>query len=85
MSDAGYIDPAKREDPSTYAPEHLRQLLVEDAVRSHATHLPWLVAAVQLIARAERKGLDDVFTSIVQEVETLAGRAELPLHSGVIL
>jgi|GEM_PF-5775995 len=89
MTDVGYIDPSQRQHPSAYAPAHLRQLIVEDAVRSHATHLPWMVAALQIISKAEgrgtSRGLDETFESIVLEVESLTGRRDMPLHSGRIL
>lgn len=89
MSAAGYIDPDQRKHPSAYTAAHLRQMIVEDAVRSHATHLPWMVAALQIIAKAESKGtsrgLDETFESIVLEVEGLTGRRDMPLHSGRIL
>ena len=82
---AGYVDPGSRQHPSAYEPAHLRQLLVEDAVRSHATELRWMTYALIRLSEASGKGLEETFTSIVLEVETLTGRREMPLHSGGIL
>ena len=66
-----------------YRADELRRFLVEDAVKQHATDLPWMVGAIRRIGNIEHKPLDDVLVSIEAEVVGLTGRG-MPVYSGPI-
>lgn len=74
--------PGQREHWSKYSPEDLHRILVEDAVASHATDLPWAVGAYARIAKLTRRSIEDAFLAVVQEVETMG--LSVPLHSGAV-
>lgn len=86
-----YISPEGREHPSKYHPDVLFGLLVEDAVRSHATELEWFTVAIQRIGSRRKRGRESLghateraMKALLDEVEQLTGHRRLPLHSGVI-
>lgn len=88
---SAYVSPEGREHPTKYEPDVLFALLVEDAVRHHATDLQWFTVAVQRIgARRRRSGqtkgeaVELVMKALLDEVEQLTGLRRLPLHSGSI-
>ena len=85
---ADRIAPNQRDHPSKYTADQLRVTLVQDAVLNHATDLQWMTLALQRIATTTRgnssQALEATFNDLLDEVETLTGRRELPLHSGPI-
>jgi hypothetical protein len=74
--------PGEREHWTKYPPETLHRMLVEDAVAAHATDLAWMVGALARIAKDTRRPVEDVFSAVVAEVESLG--AHMPMHSGPI-
>jgi hypothetical protein len=64
-----------------YSEQQLRTILVEDAVRKHATDLPWFIEAITRIGKLSRRGPEAAFNELVNEVETLTGVASLPMGS----
>lgn len=73
------LTPEGRRGVDTYSEAELRRFLVEDAVKNHATHLPWAVAAYERIGRLSGKGSEQAFTDVVDEVEALTGRRLMPV------
>lgn len=75
----------QRRHPNHYDPATLREMLLDDIVRTKPLGGPgeagcqWLVLACARIAKRERKPVDDVFTSILAEGATLTGTTALPL------
>ena len=78
-----YISPEGRQHPSKYSADELHTLLVEDAVRSHATDLQWAVMAYKRIGRLrhgnEGRGSEVAFLAVLADVTELTGRTEMPL------
>lgn len=77
-----YISAEGRNHPDTYTAVELHQFLVADAVKRHATDLPWFVAAIKRIGKirygSEGKGSDRALNAVLDEVELLTGLRELP-------
>ena len=71
--------------PSEYTTEAIRAMLVDDIVALRPLGGPdelgaaWLIAACALIAKRERKLVDDVFKSILAEGASAAGHTNLAL------
>lgn len=57
----------------------LRRLLVEDAVKRRATALVWAVAAYERIGKLSRKGADQAYRDVVDEVESITGSRAMPM------
>lgn len=64
-----------------YDAKQLHGILVADAVKHHATHLPWAVAAYDRIGKLTGKGAEAAYTAVLDEVETLTGVRMLPVAS----
>lgn len=64
-----------------YSEQQLRTILVEDAVRHHATELAWAIAAYTRIGKLSHKGAEQAFLGVVAEVEALTGLPEMPVTS----
>lgn len=68
-----------RLDPHHYSEAQLRQFLVEDAVKKHATQLDWAIAAYQRIGELSGEGPEAAYRSVLDEVETLTGLRLMPV------
>jgi hypothetical protein len=68
------LSPEGRKPPDAYTTAELHQFLVADAVKLHATDLPWAVAAYDRIGRVERIGAEAAYQRVYQEVRSLTGR-----------
>lgn len=73
------LSPEGRRGVEAYNETELRRFLVEDAVRKHATYLPWAVAAYQRIGDLSGKGAEVAFESVLDEVESLTGLRLMPV------
>lgn len=65
----------------SYTADQLHRFLVEDAVKHHATDLPWMIAACTRIGKLSRRGAEQAFLDVVAEVEALTGVASMPAGS----
>ena len=74
------LTPEGRRGVETYSAGELHRMLVEDAVQNHATDLAWMTGALQRIQQLTKRSLEDVFTAVVMEVESLG--AHMPIASG---
>lgn len=76
------LSPEGRRGVEEYMPAQLHKFLVEDAVKRHATFLPWAVAAYDRIGAAPGgKGGDAAYVSVVDDVEQLTGSRHMPVGS----
>lgn len=73
------LTPEGRKGVDAYTAEELHRFLVEDAVKSHATFLPWAVAAYERIGRLRQTSADEAYQEVRQEVHVLRGRPGMPL------
>lgn len=78
------LSPEGRRPPDAYTAAELHQFLVADAVKLHATDLPWFVAACDRIGKQERIGAEGAYQRVVQEVRALTGRG-MPVHTGPVI
>lgn len=76
------LTPEGRKGVEAYDAAELHRLLVEDAVKSHATHLPWAVAAYLRIGERTGKGAEAAYQAVLDEVETLTGTRSMPMTPG---
>lgn len=66
-----------------YTSTELHQMLVADAVKGHATYLPWAVSAYKRIGERTGRGSEDAFQAVLDEVESLTGLRRMPVSTGV--
>lgn len=59
--------------------QELHRLLVADAVASRATDLRWAIAAYERIGRATRKGAEQAYRDVLDEVHALTGLRLMPM------
>lgn len=85
MAKRKYQSAEGRDHPSEFTADRLMALLVEDAVKYHATDLRWFVAAILEVARQRRIDAEAAMLALLDEVEALTGLRALPIHSGPIL
>jgi hypothetical protein len=64
-----------------YKEAQLRQFLVSDAVKHHATDLPWAIAAYTRIGKLSGKGAEAAYQQVLDEVEALTGLRVMPVTS----
>lgn len=62
-----------------YSAAELHEMLVADAVKRHATYLPWAVAAYDRIGKLTNHGAEQAFTDVLDEVESLTGLRAMPV------
>lgn len=67
-----------------YTAAELHRFLVTDAVRLHATDLPWAVAAYDRIGTLDRCGAEEAYQRVRGEVKELSGHG-MPAFSGPII
>lgn len=83
--DAQLDEWGKRKHPNRYTPKELRAMLVDDGRNRRTLGGPaekgcaFLIGACDRIAKADRIPVDDVFVSIVDEIQSLTGDVALPL------
>jgi hypothetical protein len=77
------LSPEGRKPVGAYSETQLREFLVADAVKRHATHLPWAVAAYDRIGKLSRKGPEQAFVDVLDEVEALTGLRMMPVQPKV--
>lgn len=75
------LSPEGRMPVREYNEVQLRKFLVEDAVKHHATWLPWAVAAYERIGKLSRKGSEAAYLQVLDEVEALTGLRIMPVTS----
>ena len=78
------LSPEGRKPVGAYTAAELHKFLVADAVKLHATHLPWFVAACDRIGQQERIGSEAAYRRVVDEVKSLTGRG-MPVRTGPVL
>lgn len=77
------LSPEGRKGVDAYSAKELHEFLVSDAVKRHATFLPWAVAAYERIGSAPGgKGADAAYVAVLEEVKQLTGRG-MPVHSPI--
>lgn len=74
------LTPEGRKPVTAYSAGELHRMLVEDAVKSHATYLPWAISAYQRIGE-RGNGPEAAFQAVLDEVETLTGLRRMPVGS----
>jgi len=62
-----------------YTAAELHRFLVEDAVRRHATWLPWAVAAYERIGGNDPDAMEAAYQAVLDEVEALTGLRLMPM------
>lgn len=67
-----------------YNAGELHRFLVTDAVKLHATDLPWAVAAYDRIGQLDGCGAEEAYQRVRGEVKALTGRG-MPAFSGPII
>lgn len=72
--------PEGRKGVDAYSADELHRMLVSDAVKRHATSMPWAVAAYDRIGKLTRKGAEAAFQAVLDEVETLTGLRAMPVE-----
>jgi hypothetical protein len=82
MADRTTPAPGQREHWSNYDAATLHRILVEDAIQAHATDLKWAVAAYSRIGQLTRKGAEEAYTAVRDEVIALGGH--MPIASGPV-
>jgi len=73
------LSPEGRMPVEAYTADELHRHLVADAVKRHATHLPWATAAYTRIGRQTGKGAEAAYQAVLDEVETLTGLRMMPI------
>lgn len=73
------LTPEGRRGVETYSAEQLHRMLVTDAVKRHATYIPWAVAAYDRIGKRTGRGAEAAFQAVLDEVETLTGSRTMPV------
>lgn len=74
------LSPEGRRGVREYKEGELRRFLVEDAVRHHATWLPWATAAYDRIGKLSGKGAEAAYLSVVEEVMAVTGNTMLVVN-----
>lgn len=77
------LTPEGRLPVEAYTASQLHQFLVEDAVKHHATYLPWAVNAYKRIGERSGKGAEQAFQDVLDAVEALTGLRRLPEASAI--
>lgn len=75
------LTPEGRKPVDHYNADELQGFLVADAVKHHATFLPWFVAACERIAKLRAIDVDAAYNAVLDEVEALTGLRRLPVVS----
>lgn len=77
---AATLTPEGRKGVDAYTVAELHQFLVEDAVKHHATFLPWAVAAYSRIG-ARKGGAESAYQKVLDDVEAITGSRMMPRGS----
>jgi hypothetical protein len=75
------LTPEGRRGVEAYSVEELHGFLVEDAIKRHATFLPWAIAAYERIGEQRRVGAEAAYQAVLDEVESLTGLRRMPIAS----
>lgn len=73
------LSPEGRRGVAEYTEAELHRFLVEDAVKSHATYLPWAVKAYDRIGQLNKRGAEAAYQAVLDEVESLTGLRHMPV------
>lgn len=73
-----------RNPVDAYTAAELHQFLVTDAVKLHATDLPWAVAAYTRIGEQDGCSAEEAYQRVTGEVRALTGRG-MPVSTGPII
>lgn len=71
--------PDQRSRPSSYSAAELHEMLVTDAAARHATDLRWAIAAYDRIGQLTRRGAEDAFQAVLDDVEARTGIRAMPV------
>ncbi len=77
------LSPEGRKGVDEYTAKELHAFLVEDAVKRHATFLPWAIAAYERIGRLDGCGAEAAFQRVLDDVEQLTGSRLMPITSPI--
>lgn len=75
------LSPEGRKGVAAYTAKELHEFLVADAVKHHATFLPWAVEAYDRIGERTGKGGEAAYQAVLDEVEMLTGLRRMPISS----
>lgn len=79
------LSPEGRKGVEEYSANELHTFLVEDAVKRHATFLPWAVKAYERIGAVRHggggEGAETAYSAVLDEVEALTGLRMMPVAS----
>lgn len=75
------LSPEGRRGVAEYSADELHAALVSDAVKRHATDLPWAVDAYTRIGKLRKISADDAYVAVLDEVEALTGMRAMPVHA----
>ena len=73
------LTPEGRRPVESYSATELHTILVTDAVKNHATWLPWAIAAYTRIGERTGRGAEDAYHAVLDEVEALTGLRKMPI------
>lgn len=79
------LTPEGRRGVEHYSADELHKALVADAVKHHATFLPWAVAAYERIGERRRISAEAAYEAVLDEVEALTGIRRMPVASPATL
>ena len=74
------LSPEGRKGVEEYSAAELHQMLVSDAVKRHATSMQWAVAAYDRIGKLTKRGAEEAFQAVLDEVGALTGLRALPIE-----
>lgn len=77
------LSPEGRKPVGFYNAQELHAFLVADALKFHATYLPWAIAAYDRIASLQRITPDAAYQQVRHDVRSKGGRG-MPVHSGPV-
>lgn len=81
MSRQRGLSPEGRRDVEHYTPTQLHNFLVTDAVKHHATFLPWAIKAYEEIGKRRQTSAEDAYQAVLDEVQVLTGLRRMPVAS----
>lgn len=73
------LSPEGRKGVERYSADELHQYLVSDAVKRHATYMPWAIAAYERIGELRKTGAEAAYQAVLDEVEVLTGLRRMPI------
>lgn len=75
------LSPEGRKGVDAYDAAELHEFLVSDAVKRHATYLPWAIKAYERIGKLRQTDAEAAYQAVLDEVEQLTGLRRMPIAS----